>query len=211
MEIGPPTRCLLRLLNVIAGRLEQNCLKKKIITTSEKNTHTYDNSLKWIIDVSWLSDCSFGWSLEEDKKNHFMWINLFHQWLTYRFATCSHDSNILNAGACPFSSMKILIKFIISSESLEMLFTNINHHSFFQRSNTYLHKYAWKSCFFPVDCFSLLLFSCRWSLWLVDKNRFMSGKGITKRFSLSMIDRYSNKNIWWVNKLTVIRFSCFLI
>ena len=40
-----------------------------------------------------------------------------------RFATCSHDSKILNAGACPCSSMKILMKLDISSESFEILKT----------------------------------------------------------------------------------------
>ena len=40
---------------------------------------------------------------------------------TNRLETCSHDSNILKAGASPCSSMKILIKFDISSESFEIL------------------------------------------------------------------------------------------
>lgn len=42
-----------------------------------------------------------------------------------RFATCSHDSKILNAGACPCSSMKILMKLDISSESFEILKTTM--------------------------------------------------------------------------------------
>jgi len=79
-------------------------------------SNTYDSSFnRTADDISSFFDCDRSLkiiTLQKKSKNSI---------ITHRLVTSSHDSNILKAGGCPCSSIKILIKFDISSESFVIL------------------------------------------------------------------------------------------